>query len=243
MRVLQFKPSTHTNFGDEINNLLWPALIPTLYKRDGVFVGIGTLLDDKLTKERPMVVFGAGAGYGLPPDLAGVDVRFVRGPKTAHVLDLPESKSITDPAILLHEWYGRFSKYKCSFMPRWTTILHDPTIPERLSNGGVHTIDPTWPPDRVMMEIASSDVLITEALHGAVVADAFRIPWIPVYLESGHWFKWMDWCASMDLPYDPVNMNICSIAWAKDKGKRFLSTDGTFRYRLNQVKYEVEKMK
>ena len=37
------------------------------------------------------------------------------------------------------------------------------------------------------------------------IADAFRVPWIPIALSREvSPFKWVDWAASLDLPYRPV---------------------------------------
>src|SRR5205814_2371845 len=48
-------------------------------------------------------------------------------------------------------------------------------------------------------------LLVTEAMHGAVVADALRVPWIALRMYSKiDEFKWRDWCASLRLPYEPL---------------------------------------
>jgi succinoglycan biosynthesis protein ExoV len=65
-------------------------------------------------------------------------------------------------------------------------------------------IDARWPIEKVLAAIASTEVILTEALHGAIVADALRIPWIPVHSTSGiSRFKWQDWCMSVDVEYKP----------------------------------------
>ena len=65
-------------------------------------------------------------------------------------------------------------------------------------------IDPRRPVEEVISDIKASKVLLAEAMHGAIVADALRVPWIPIRAHRRHHdFKWHDWCASMSIRYDP----------------------------------------
>jgi succinoglycan biosynthesis protein ExoV len=69
---------------------------------------------------------------------------------------------------------------------------------------GWRYIDPSWEIQQVLDEIAVSRVLATEAMHGAIVADALGVPWVPVITSPGILtFKWQDWCSSIGLPYRP----------------------------------------
>ena len=55
-----------------------------------------------------------------------------------------------------------------------------------------------------MTAIAQTEVLLAEAMHGAIVADALRVPWIPLCTSARILnFKWLDWCASLNLDYRP----------------------------------------
>jgi succinoglycan biosynthesis protein ExoV len=58
-----------TNFGDELNWYIWPHLLPGVFDEDDgtQFVGIGTLLNDRVPAAARTVVFGAGVGYYRPP--------------------------------------------------------------------------------------------------------------------------------------------------------------------------------
>src|SRR5437764_1474487 len=104
MKLLYWKEPTG-NFGDDLNPILWPRLLPGVLDDDGrcLFVGIGTLLTNALPKEPLKVVFGSGAWLGRPlPTLDGTyRISFVRGPLTAEVLGLDRSAAITDPAVLV----------------------------------------------------------------------------------------------------------------------------------------------
>jgi succinoglycan biosynthesis protein ExoV len=71
---------------------------------------------------------------------------------------------------------------------------------------GVHNISPTGKLEDVLEELLASELIIAEAMHGAIIADAFRIPWMPVrYGYRSFFFKWHDWCQSIGLRYEPVD--------------------------------------
>ena len=84
-----FYMRANTNFGDHLNEWLWPRLIPELLARedDVRLIGIGSLLKADVQRiAGRKVVFGSGSGCGPPPPAdAMADWRFcaVRGPQTA----------------------------------------------------------------------------------------------------------------------------------------------------------------
>ena len=53
----------------------------------------------------------------------------------------------------------------------------------------------------VIGRIARADLVVSESMHGAIVADAFGVPWIPIAI-SHHFnsFKWGDWADSVEVP-------------------------------------------
>jgi succinoglycan biosynthesis protein ExoV len=87
-------------------------------------------------------------------------------------------------------------------MPHWQSA---PDEWERVcATAGIGFIDPRWPTARVLEALRRTDVLLTEAMHGAIVADALRVPWIAIRTRSAiKAFKWEDWCQSMGLEYRP----------------------------------------
>jgi len=215
------------NFGDELNTYLWPRLLPDAFggtvqfrpkstpyvelddPAETLFVGIGTLIGDFVPATAVKHVFGSGYGYGKAPTMDGNwNIHCVRGPLTADALGLAPDKAIADPAILVRLLQSKpFAKvHSCSFIPHWEMALSGDW--ERVCGFlGINYIDPRWPPAKVIRHIAQTRTLITEALHGAIVADALRVPWIPV--SSYHMilpFKWQDWCRSVGLDYRPTSV-------------------------------------
>lgn len=196
------------NFGDDLNPWLWGELLgPEFFDDDEseLFYGVGTLLSPRSAR-RPgkKIVFGSGAASEARIEVdRSFDVRCVRGPLTARALGVSEELAVTDPACLVVE--TGFGK---SGVPKG----HDVSlIPHHLSLGmldwgdvsarcGMRWIDPRWPFLRVFEEIRSSRLVLTESLHGAIVADAFRVPWIPIrYSHRFLEFKWRDWAGSLGI--------------------------------------------
>ncbi len=65
-------------------------------------------------------------------------------------------------------------------------------------------IDPRWSREKILSGISQTEILLTEAMHGAIVADALRVPWIPIRTNTSILaFKWQDWCLSVGLNYQP----------------------------------------
>ena len=206
MKLTYFKGHV-PNFGDELNPYLWPRLIPQdLLDEDEneLFVGIGSLLLDHMPRQPRKYVVGSGyAGYTRPPDLhdGSWDVIFVRGPRTAATLDLPPDKAICDSAVLLRalDLPAPAENVGIAFMPHYHSFNRGHWA-EACRLAGVRLIDPRDDVEKVLAEIRGARMLITEAMHGAIVADALRTPWLavnPIHPENQA--KWLDWAEALDL--------------------------------------------
>jgi len=200
------------NFGDVLNEWLWPQLLPDFFDGDAsaLFLGIGSILYDFLPSTARKVVFGAG--YGGYTAVPRIDDRwgfyFVRGPVTAQTLGLDPSLAVGDAAILLRSCdINRPAKqHRASFMPHWESAI-DGDWQDVSARAGLHYIDPCGDVERVIAEILASDVLVTEAMHGAIVADALRVPWIPVRpVRSAHRRKWLDWASALEIQLKPESI-------------------------------------
>lgn len=202
------------NFGDELNRWLWPGLLGDVCgdaKDDVLFVGIGTILDKNLPPARVTIVFGTGVGYtSVPRDIATDSARWriygVRGPLTAHALHLDERFAMTDPAILLATLpeFGGLDRRGTIFIPHWKSVRYGDweAICETL---GIEFVHPCRDSKSVVRRIAAAEKVIAESMHAAIIADAFRVPWIPVALSREvSPFKWVDWASSLNVSYSPI---------------------------------------
>jgi len=228
MKIYYYKHPSG-NVGDDLNPWLWPKLLPQHFSgevhhqpnmslvdhscQDSLFIGIGTLLSTAIPAANAKAVFGSGTGYGSAHRSDNARFYCVRGPLTAQRLELPAKTAITDSAALLATlgFRAKGKKYRYAFMPhhssaeqgQWNTVCEDL---------GLHLINPSGTPQQVIDDILQTEVLITEAMHGAIIADTLRTPWIPVKSHDVILdFKWQDWCASLQMEYKP---HVLPSVWA-----------------------------
>lgn len=197
------------NFGDDLNPWLWPKLLPSYFddQSSDLFVGIGTLLNHKLPKDKHKYIFGAGAGYGTPPVIDdNWEIYAVRGPYTAKTLNISSDLIITDSAILITEVEEPVENNlgDIGFMPHYIShrLADWKNIGEEC---GLRYISPESSVEEVLREMKKCKAIYTEAMHGAIVADSLRIPWHPLILGSHvNTDKWKDWLTTVGLTYSPT---------------------------------------
>jgi succinoglycan biosynthesis protein ExoV len=195
------------NFGDELNHWLLPKVFPDFFDEDAstLFLGIGSILFDTHPRKSVKIVFGSGyGGYTPKPEIDETwRIYCVRGPRTAAALNLEPSKVAGDSAILISKHFRR-SHHEPSgyaFMPHFESVERG-NWQRACEQAGVRFVDPRDPIEDVLAALDGSEVLITEAMHGAIVADAIRVPWIPVLpFDRGHHTKWFDWAEALDLKF------------------------------------------
>src|SRR5688500_13456668 len=102
MKITYFK-GKHPNFGDDLNPWMWPRLIPGFFDDDEsvLFLGIGSIIGQKKYPATVRkILFGPGfvPEYHEKPDVSGPDwdIYFVRGPRTARMLNLSPDLAIGD---------------------------------------------------------------------------------------------------------------------------------------------------
>ncbi|WDZ80991.1 polysaccharide pyruvyl transferase family protein (plasmid) [Ensifer adhaerens] len=222
--------SQHGNFGDDLNLWLWDFLLPGFrdVRAEILLVGVGTVLNRALLPDgvRKLVI-GSGFGYGTLPDMSDPnewDIRCVRGPLTAEKIGIAPGLGIVDPAVMVAEMPGfqNLPKlHKRSFVPHWESAIAG-MWPITCGTVGLNYIDPRGDAKSVIREIAQSELIIAESMHGAILADAFRVPWVAVTTsESINSFKWNDWASTVGVHYKPRHVPVSSRAEAMIKGERF----------------------
>lgn len=226
--------SERGNFGDDLNLWLWDFLLPGFREAhpDVLLVGVGTVLNRALLpRGRRKLVVGSGFGYGAAPDFRDADewdVRCVRGPLTAARLGLDDGLGIVDPAVMvadMPEFRGVPKLHEAIFVPHWESTVGG-IWPDVCRAAGLAYVDPCGEAKSVIAAIAAARLVVAESMHAAILADAFRVPWVAVttsrHINS---FKWQDWAASLGLAYRPRRLPLSSRAEAIAKGASFWGVD------------------
>jgi succinoglycan biosynthesis protein ExoV len=204
MQLIYYRGRT-PNFGDDLNKDVWPALAPDLFDGDGQhgFVGIGSIIGMEVAAgPRLLHVVGSGAGYNALRQWQGRAVRYwcVRGPLSARIIGGTADLAITDGAILTPLTPGfpaaAIGGGGVVIIPHWETLDH-PGWDAVAQQTGFDLIDPRGEPLHVIQQIARARLVLTESLHGAIIADAYGIPWIAFATSNNFAFvKWADWTLS-----------------------------------------------
>lgn len=222
--------SSHGNFGDDMNSFLWQQFLPGVFDDDddALFIGIGTIFSADVPKARCRVVMGSGTGYGrLPPDLGDGSwhVYAVRGPLTARAIGGDAKLAVADPAILLPllREFAPTPRRGIAFVPHWTTA-EEGIWQSACAQAGIEFIDPRKEAKSVIRRIASAERVIAESMHGAIVADAFRVPWIPIVSGRDTPLKWHDWALAMGLEYRPYEVGRLSAVSMFGRGRGGVSS-------------------
>jgi succinoglycan biosynthesis protein ExoV len=141
--------------------------------------------------------------------------------------------AITDPTVMT-PLCGQFRNIgpapdKIVFIPHCGTERFALDWARIASHSGVMHLSPAQSSVDVIREIASSSRVITEPLHGATIADAFRIPWTAIAISPDfNVFKWMDWARSMELDIE--------VAPSLRAAKSIFGAAGAAKFHLGQVK-------
>ena len=259
--------TTPPNVGDALNEWLWPKLIPEidLLHPESTLFGIGSVLDERVNTYGPTYVIGSGARsreHGIK-SRENLQILAVRGPLTASALGIDMKLSATDPAALLAYHYAKPASrgLRIGLVPYFSSP-HE--FWQRIADEmGLDLVSPHLGVFEFLDAISECDFVISEAMHGAIISDALRIPWHPIRSNSvigegnTNRFKWTDWCESVGIEFSPTDLpairikqtGIVSTAknWIKrveikravgniiNSGTRFLSKDHVFSERTDKL--------
>jgi len=198
------------NFGDDMNEWFWNETFPDHgdIAPGTTMLGIGSLLWRENVEDFDRVlVMGSGAGVGkLPDKVDHVNFAFVRGPMTAAQFGLPPSVGISDPACYvprLEEFQGLGAGKGTIVVPHCSTARLPVDWAKIAGDAGMRFVSPSDESKAVIRRIAAAELVITESLHGAIIADAFRVPWIPMAISPQFGsFKWLDWGKSIETEFE-----------------------------------------
>jgi len=210
------------NFGDDMNAWFWDEIFPDFHALapERTMFGIGSILwRDNVERFDRIVVMGSRTGVGILPDIFPADTlfQFVRGPRTARQFGLAADRAITDPACCtpLLAGLGRPERpHGEALLVPHAGSANLPLDWGRIAEAaGLRFVSPSGDSRAVIREIAGASPVVTESMHGAILADAYRVPWIPVAIRPNFVsFKWLDWSDSME-----IDLRLAS---ALDGGKR-----------------------
>ena len=249
------------NFGDDLNGWLWPKFFGANKNNEDYFIGIGSILFKDCIVLKPLrnkkkIVFGSGVKPANEPLVIDDtwDVQFLRGPLSAGALG-KKHEYISDGAYALRlikefeNLQNTPKKYKVSVIPYFHSVEYF-NWEEICDQLGFHYISPLAELgiDHVLHEIAASEYIISEAMHGAIIADALRVPWSRFILSTPYTegqmvseFKWMDWLYSVQLIIDkPVYIQFYRNSFANKWIKKLTAKTLDVKFLLrNMVKKDI----
>jgi succinoglycan biosynthesis protein ExoV len=77
-------------------------------------------------------------------------------------------------------------------------------------------------------------------MHGAIIADSVRVPWVPVKFHVHEPFKWSDWCESVELRYQIHDLN--PVFWEDRDGSFSILKKGWQRLKCNRFKHRLAEV-
>lgn len=170
------------NFGDHLSRVIVAA----------VAGGHGYTLEDETSRAARMLavgsilhfandgdtIWGSGVNGKIPLEqitARKLDVRAVRGPKTARILrdrGIAVPDVYGDPALLIPRYFGERFKPMPTRDYVLVPNLHDlAKVKEE-----AHLVSPLWGWNRCIAEIMSARLVIASSLHGIIIAEAFGVP-------------------------------------------------------------------
>lgn len=217
---LHYHKAAGGNFGDDLNEWMWDQLIPGFREygnKEDVVIGLGSILhENRLSKyEGRISILGSGFNGGqILKSNTRERCRFysVRGPLTRDALKLDARIPLLDPGSVIPDIYKAAEEQhgKILFIPHHKNTLENATrfnLEAAVAEAGLEFLSPAIDSKKVLEKISGSSLVVTESLHGAIIADAYRVPWVPVKFGPRFTpFKWHDWSRSLDIELKFIDM-------------------------------------
>ena len=200
----------HRNWGDEINffflqNIFKGKVVDYHHTGNENYLMIGSILNDRFM-DGETVVWGSGIQTAkekltrIPKKVCAV-----RGPVTHEYLTkngVKCPKVYGDPAMLIPYCYYPVlpKKYEIGFIPHWSSLSSKETA-DFCKDKRVHLIKISdylnW--KTFINEILSCKYIVSESLHGLIMAEAYGIPnlWVDVTLKGVYDVKFQDFYLSI----------------------------------------------
>ena len=196
--------------GAGLHQWLWRKLLPGVWGHDQAALVGGTFDSLRLGLGDHAAIIGGGLGSAAPRRRRAGKywrVYWVRGPLTAERLRLPLETAITDGAALLPKALTvRLPKRDCVALISDQHAARLGAWPTCCDRAGIDYVDPRDDWRGIVIRLATARMVLAGSLLGAIIADAYRVPWIRVTTPASGTdsYQWRDWCASMDLDHRPV---------------------------------------
>jgi hypothetical protein len=187
---------------------------------------IGTILNRGMylqMRGKKGVVWGSGTQETwdalTPKELHDdYDFRAVRGPRTRAQLGLDPSIPMGDPALILPRYFPISPKERSGILgiPHWANrgIAQSHKAYQGTELLNIVHKQGDWKPK--VEKIASAEFVLTNALHGAIIAQAYGVPWAFCSAEGERIscvFKWLDWFEYLDLDLRVVRTLSEGMSW------------------------------
>lgn len=189
------------NFGDDINPEFFQRLCKTEVRFSPQrnrpnFLGMGSIL-------HAATQFSTVLGSGLirpdaRPESVGAVIA-VRGALTRNTMGLADSTLLGDPMVLVNLLEPKVSarKARIALIPHISNLA----AMRRTFGDRFDIINPGLDPFKVVRLIAGCSRVISQSLHGLIVADAMEVPnvWLaPSANMAGQDFKFMDYFSTIE---------------------------------------------
>lgn len=197
------------------------------------FLGVGTMLDvywmDYINL--PIDVWGCGYGgdirFPASPQRNMCSIHAVRGPLTREALCLPADIPLGDPGLLLPHLFEipRSNDSQIIYIPHFESrdVLPRNTLEVIGADAFVDICCHREEFFERITAIVNSKFVLTTSLHGAIIAQAYEIPWAvccPPYARHNMHFKWEDWFAYLGIKFKFCKDFDEAQKWWSDYGSR-----------------------